>query len=114
MTYNTERRHEIIALTASERERAFTAEEICGRLLNDGNGKSTVYRIISNLVNEGILKRISDGTRKSHIIQNYGESVIRTSNERLKPQTRISIPADGIFKKTQSLEREVKDYYSIG
>lgn len=60
------------------------------------------------------IKRISDGTRKSHIIQNYGEPIIRTSNERLKPQTRISIPADGIFKKTQSLEREVKDYYSIG
>ena len=75
MTYNTERRHEIIALTASERERAFTAEEICGRLLNDGNGKSTVYRIISNLVNEGILKRISDGKSRHVKYQYLGERV---------------------------------------
>lgn len=36
------------------------------------------------------IKRISNGTRKSHIIQNREASVIRTSNKRSRPQLNAS------------------------
>lgn len=34
------------------------------------------------------IKRISSGARKSHVIQNYKEPVIRTSNKQLRAQTK--------------------------
>ena len=73
MTYNKERRKQIIALVSSDGSRAFSTEEICSALLPDGMGKSTVYRIISELVNEGILKKISDGTTRRVSYQYLGE-----------------------------------------
>ena len=43
----------------------YTIDEICSAILADGQGKSTVYRLISRMVDEGKVRRISDGkTRK--------------------------------------------------
>ena len=69
MTYNTDRKNEIITLLSSERERAFTTEEICERILN-GGGKSTVYRIISELTSKGIIKKLSDPNSR-HVRYQY-------------------------------------------
>ena len=60
MTYNTEKRAEIIDFFSNQGGQAFSAEEICSAILIDGRGKSTVYRLISKLVDQGILRRISD------------------------------------------------------
>jgi Fur family ferric uptake transcriptional regulator len=73
MTYNTDRRKQIITFVSSDGSRAFTTEEICEELLLDGKGKSTVYRIISELVSEGILKKISDGATRHVRYQYLGE-----------------------------------------
>ncbi len=72
MTYNTDRKNEIITLLSSERERAFTTEEICERVLN-GGGKSTVYRIISELTSKGIIKKLSDPNSRHVRYQYLGE-----------------------------------------
>ena len=72
MTYNTDRRQAITVLLSSTAE-ALTAEEICDRLLGDGGGKSTVYRIISDLVDKGVIKRISDGHSRRVKYQYLGE-----------------------------------------
>ena len=61
MTYNTEKRAEILEFFSKEAGKAHSAEDICSAILKDGHGKSTVYRLISRLVDEGILRRISDG-----------------------------------------------------
>lgn len=39
---------------------AFSADEITHALSPDGSGRSSYYRIISKMVDEGILRRISD------------------------------------------------------
>lgn len=70
MTYNTEKKAEILELFSKGGGQAFSAEEICSAILNDGRGKSTVYRIISKLVDQGILRRISDGKTR-HITYQY-------------------------------------------
>ena len=60
MKYNTDRKNEVIALLSEKGQRALTTEEICEKILSDGKGKSTVYRIVSELVREGAVKKIAD------------------------------------------------------
>lgn len=73
MTYNTDRKNEIIDLLSKESDKAFTTNEICERLLLDGGGKSTVYRIISELTKSGIIKKISDPTSRHVRYQYFGK-----------------------------------------
>lgn len=61
MTYNTEKRTELLNFLKQQNGRALTVDEICDGILKDGRGKSTVYRLVSRLVDEGVLRRISDG-----------------------------------------------------
>ena len=72
MTYNTDRKNEIIKLLSSEPNRAFTTEEICARILSDG-GKSTVYRIISELCVKGVIRKLSDQNSRRVRYQYLGE-----------------------------------------
>lgn len=72
MTYNTDRRNEIIKLLSSEDGRSFTTEEICRLILTDG-GKSTVYRIVADLTANGIIKKLSDPNTRHVRYQYLGE-----------------------------------------
>lgn len=60
MTYNTETKESIISFLSKNEEKAFSAEEICQAVLVGGHGKSTVFRILSRLVDDGTIKRITD------------------------------------------------------
>ena len=73
MTYNTEKKADILALFAKDGAGAYSAEDICSAILKDGKGKSTVYRIISKLVDDGILTRISDAKTR-HVTYQYVHS----------------------------------------
>ena len=58
--YNTEKRTALIEFMKRNCQRPMTVGEICRAMLSDGgSGKSTVYRLISRLVEEGELRRIS-------------------------------------------------------
>ncbi len=60
MIYNTEKRTRLIDFLSSHPNEAYTAEEICKNILDDERGKSTVYRLIARLVEDGAVHRISD------------------------------------------------------
>ena len=60
MTYNTEKRARILKLFESSDGCSYTAEEVSFKVLENGNGKSTVYRLLSKLESEGILRKISN------------------------------------------------------
>jgi len=64
MTYNTEKRSELLGFLESNADRSFSLEEICARLTVDGRGKSTLYRQTAKLVEEGFVSRIPVGSRK--------------------------------------------------
>ena len=64
MTYNTEKRSELLAFFRANPDTAFSLEEICDRLTEDGRGKSTLYRQTARLVEEGSVSRIPVGSRK--------------------------------------------------
>ena len=73
MKYNTGKRERIIKFLRINSAKAFTLEEISSQIVPDGNGKSTVYRIVSELVYEGKLKRLSDGKTRHCTYQYVGD-----------------------------------------
>ena len=70
MTYKTGKRARIIEFLSDNADMSYTIEEICAALTDEGHGKSTVYRLVSELVGEGIVTRISDG-RTRHCTYQY-------------------------------------------
>jgi Fur family ferric uptake transcriptional regulator len=72
MTYNTPMRTQIVAFFENNRERAFSLEEICSCLAPDGKGKSTIYRLVSRLVDAGCVRRVADGKTRHVTYQFIG------------------------------------------
>lgn len=60
MTYHTEKKDRVLAFFREKPDEAFPIEQVCRAILTDGSGKSSVYRIVSGLVDEGILCKISE------------------------------------------------------
>ena len=73
MKYNTGKRERIIRFLRINSARSFTLEEISAEIVPSGNGKSTVYRIVSELVADGKLKRLSDGKTRHCTYQYVGD-----------------------------------------
>ncbi len=70
MTYRTEKKEALLNFFRNAGDRTYTVEEICEQILIDGKGKSTVYRLVSALVESGALRRISDA-KSRHVTYQY-------------------------------------------
>ena len=82
MTYNTEKRNELLEFFESNSDTSFSLEEICKRLAPDGRGKSTLYRQTAKLVEEGYVSRMPVGSRK--FVYQYMDKRICTEHLHLK------------------------------
>lgn len=60
MKYNTEKKTQVVELLSAMGEGEFTIDEIVATLSQDGGGRSTYYRIISQMVKDGTVKKITD------------------------------------------------------
>ena len=69
MGYKTGKRELILELLSRDADASYTIEQIAAAITDDGHGKSTVYRLVSELVDEGCLRRLSDG-RTRHATYN--------------------------------------------
>ena len=74
MKYNTGKKKQILDFLSANAHSAFTLEEISESIAPDGKGKSTVYRIVSELVEAAVVKRISDGKTRHCSYQYVGNS----------------------------------------
>lgn len=74
MKYNTGKREQISRFLRINSAKSFTLEEISKEITSDGHGKSTVYRIVSELVGEGKVRRISDGKTRHCTYQYIGDA----------------------------------------
>ena len=74
MTYNTEKRSEIVAFLKASPNRAFSIDEIAAAVCPDGSARSTVYRIVSKMVGEGKLRKITSDVSRHTTYQYLGES----------------------------------------
>lgn len=72
MTYTTGKRKMIIEFLSSNPNTAYRIEEISDALTVEGKGRSTVYRLVSKLVLEGCVKRLSDGRTRHATYQFVG------------------------------------------
>ena len=72
MKYETGKKEAIISFLRMGSEHSFTLVEICEAIARDGKGQSTVYRLVSELVREGSVRRISDGKTRHCTYQYVG------------------------------------------
>ena len=71
--YQTEQKKKLLEFLSEERERAHTVEEAVASLRErcgeSAPGKSTVYRLMQKLVEEGAVKRLSEGNSRRFVYQ---------------------------------------------
>lgn len=72
--YQTEQKRILLAYMKAHSEEAFTIEEWCEQLRTEPSlaavpGKSTVYRIMQKLVEEGLVKRFVKGNSRRFLYQ---------------------------------------------
>lgn len=70
-TYCTEQRKILIDFLSVDKSRQFTIEEIIEAMrdLDDAPGKSTVYRLMTRLTDEGIVRRFNEGSGRKFYYQ---------------------------------------------
>ena len=76
--YQTAQKKKLIEFLTSNREKAFSVEELDLQLKSTAEGeaapgKSTLYRLIRSLVDEGLVKRLVKGNSRQFIYQIAGE-----------------------------------------
>ena len=73
MTYHTAQKARLFSFLQQHADTAFTAEELCDALAGAGAvGKSTVYRLLPQLVAEGQVKRFSGSGQRRALYQAVG------------------------------------------
>ena len=73
MGYTTGKKDRIIEFLSLNAEHSYTLEQICLAVTEDGHGKSTVYRLVAELVDGGYIKRLSDGRTRHCTYQFVGD-----------------------------------------
>ena len=72
MKYSTGKREQILAFLSKNADRSFALCDLALEVTGDGRGKSTVYRIVSELLSEGKIRRLSDGKTRHCTYQHIG------------------------------------------
>lgn len=69
MAYTTEKKTKVYELLSQGRDKAFTIDEICTAVLDGDGGRSTVYRIISDMVKCKKVKKLTDEHTRHTVYQ---------------------------------------------
>ena len=67
--YHTQQRKILIDFLQKNRDKSFTIEEIMSSIGNSGISQSTAYRLITKLVQDGVVNRSVRGTGRSFVYQ---------------------------------------------
>lgn len=67
--YHTQQRKMLIDFLQKNREKSFTIEEIINSIGESGISQSTAYRLITKLVEDGIVRRSAGNTGRSFVYQ---------------------------------------------
>ncbi len=68
-TYNTHQRKALIDFLQSNSEKAFTIEEIVNSMSENEISQSTAYRLMTKLVEDGLVHRTVKGNSRSFVYQ---------------------------------------------
>ncbi len=72
--YNTHQRKALIEFLQSHSAKAFTIEEIVTKIGNEEMSRSTAYRLMTKLVEDGLVHRSVKGNSRSFVYQYISES----------------------------------------
>ncbi len=73
-TYQTKGRLELIGFLSAHPDRQFTADELCMAVNEDASvGKSSVYRLLTRLCEEGVARRFRSESSGRNVYQYIGE-----------------------------------------
>ena len=67
--YNTEQKKRVIDFFYRNRDRHYTIAEISDAVAENGAGKSTVYRHVSDLLKNGVIRRFETGESRQFVYQ---------------------------------------------
>lgn len=67
--YKTEQKTILLDYLSAHADRAFTLEELCASMVGRGVGKSTVYRLVARLAEEGVVRRYLREGRRGYTYQ---------------------------------------------
>lgn len=67
--YSTEQKRAVLDFFKTNREHHFTAAQVADAVCENGAGKSTVYRHISNLLESGTIRRFETGDIRQFVYQ---------------------------------------------
>lgn len=81
--YQTKQKKQLIEFFKNNTKKSFSMNEIINSVCPDGKGKSTIYRIMSQLTNTGVLIKMQDDS-KSVLYQYVGEGTNCSSHFHLK------------------------------
>jgi len=81
--YQTKQKKQLIYFFKNNTKKPFSMNEIINSVCPDGKGKSTIYRIMSQLTNTGVLIKMQDDS-KSVLYQYVGEGTDCSSHFHLK------------------------------
>ena len=65
--YQTKQKKQLIEFFKNNTKKPFSMNEIINSVCPDGKGKSTIYRIISQLTNTGALIKMQDDSNQYYI-----------------------------------------------
>ena len=60
MTYKTKRKEEVFKFFLQHKEESLSLKDVCLALAKDGEGESSVYRIVAALCKDGVIRKITD------------------------------------------------------
>ena len=69
MTYKTGKKEKIIEFLRENEDMSFSLDEICDAIVGNCGGRSTVYRLVGELVREGTVRPISDAKSRHRTYQ---------------------------------------------
>ena len=71
--YQTKQKKLLVDFFKNNTSKQFSINEIVNNLCDDGSGKSTIYRLVSKMVSEGTLIRLSGKSGKNVVYQYVGK-----------------------------------------
>ena len=83
MTYDTKREQALLSLLRAGGEKGLTLKQIADALTPDGKGKSTVFRLLSRLTEQGTVRKLPSAEGR-HFIYQYTEPGHCTTHLHLK------------------------------
>ena len=102
-SYHTQQRCALLAFLSAHADEQFTVEQLLAAMGDEAPGRSTVYRALDRLVEEGTVRRFAPGERRQRGLSGHGSGPLRRAPAPQVRGLRAADPSDeGVSDALQS------------